>query len=454
MEITALDLFAGTGWGVACKRLGIEEMGVEIMPEACETRRLNGMETVYHDVWDGLKLSDVEHEMFYGEYQLLIASPPCQTFSAAGNGAGRRALNEVIEAIQAHAYKDPAELHAFGEKHDPRTALVLSPLAYIWRDRPRYVALEQVPTVLPVWQEYAAVMRGWGYDVETAVLNAEQYGIPQTRRRAILVASLTGPAVLPMPTHSRYYSRTPEKLDPGVRKWVSMAEALGWGRTDAPVHTVTGGVHGPTDRWASGGNNARKAMDAAIGGPNWLPRTDTPETDGRTKYADRFDVEEVATIQTYPTAHKNMGRGMVERYGERPGRDGTEPAFTVRASAGGTEPGGFILREADGTERKLDQDEAAALQTFPARPEWAFVRPSTTIMGDPRIAAAGHHDHHMEGAYRATQAEAHRLRTFPEEPPFQWAGTKSKVFLQIGNAVPPLLAQRILEALLENDDIF
>ena len=30
----ALDLFAGTGWGVACQRLGIEEMGVEIMAEA------------------------------------------------------------------------------------------------------------------------------------------------------------------------------------------------------------------------------------------------------------------------------------------------------------------------------------------------------------------------------------------------------------------------------------
>jgi DNA (cytosine-5)-methyltransferase 1 len=41
----ALDLFAGTGWGVACQRLGIEEMGVEIMPEARATRAANGMHT-------------------------------------------------------------------------------------------------------------------------------------------------------------------------------------------------------------------------------------------------------------------------------------------------------------------------------------------------------------------------------------------------------------------------
>lgn len=56
-EIVALDLFAGTGWGVACKWLGIEEKGVELMAEAVATRMANGMETIYRDVWDGLLLS-------------------------------------------------------------------------------------------------------------------------------------------------------------------------------------------------------------------------------------------------------------------------------------------------------------------------------------------------------------------------------------------------------------
>lgn len=613
MPITALDLFAGSGWGVACKRLGIEEMGVELMPEAIETRRINGMATVYEDVWDGLLLSAEDHEMLYGAYDVLIASPPCQTFSLAGKGAGRQALNEVLEAVQLHAYKSPAELLAFGEKHDLRTALVLSPLAYVYRDLPRYVVLEQVPTVLPVWEEYAKVMADWGYDVKTAILNAEQYGVPQTRRRAILVASLDGEAMLPVPSHSRYYSRNPKKLDPGVLPWVSMAEALGWGAKDQPCHTVTGGVHGPTDRWASGGASVRKALDAKIGGPEWVPRTDTPDTDGRTEYADRFDVAEVAAIQTYPvfrngnqanaarrpldapapTVHfgarsnkvewmdseaaldpaasgelvtvdqaaalqtypvglvgfprladgrdvveidgkayrardlrdaehpaqvvtekarswkhfdeegaepittdeaaalqtypsavKNMGAGMVERYGERPGREGTEPAFTIRASAGGTEPGGFRL-EHEGEARKLDPEEAAALQTYPAG--WGFTeRPAMTVTGHGMVtrsptgqkraladaAEAGEFIFRPpfdqdsatkagyvepEGGYLAigdmfhpdsincTPEENAVLQTYPE-PPFRFAGTKSKQFLQIGNAVPPLLAQRILEA--------
>jgi hypothetical protein len=51
--VTALDLFAGTGWGVACQSLGIHEQGVEIMPEAVASREAAGMETIYRDVWHG-----------------------------------------------------------------------------------------------------------------------------------------------------------------------------------------------------------------------------------------------------------------------------------------------------------------------------------------------------------------------------------------------------------------
>ena len=355
-RIKALDLFAGTGWGVACQRLGIKEVGVEIMPEAVDTRTANGMETIYRDVWDGLQLTAEQHRDMYGSYGLLIASPPCQTFSMAGSGAGRAALDEVLEAIELHAYKDAAALLSFGEKHDMRTALVLTPLAYVWRDRPRLVAMEQVPTVLPVWEACAEVMREWGYEVEVAVLNAEQYGVPQTRKRAILVARRSGPVALPTPTHSRYYSRTPAKLDPGVRKWVSMGYALGF---------------------------------------------------------EGF------------TAEKVMGRGMVERYGTRPGRVAATPAFAIRASAGGMEPGGFVLRSNYGTggdpskrgERKISEP-SATLTSKADRMKW-------------------------DGVRRLTANEASTLQSYPQD--FTWTG---KQFLQIGNAVPPLLAEHILAALV------
>jgi len=356
-HIKALDLFAGTGWGVACKNLGVvKEKGVELMPEAVATREANGMETIYRDVWEGLRLTKEQHEARYGRYGLKIASPPCQTFSIAGSGSGRQALNEVLRAIELHAYKDAEALWDFGQKHDPRTALVLTPLAYVWRDRPKLIAWEQVPTVLPVWQACAEVMREWGYDVKVEVLNSEQYGVPQTRKRAILVARLGGPVHLPIPTHSKYYQRTPEKLDAGVLPWVPMGAALGFAGF---------------------------------------------------------------------TAEKAMGRGMVARYGTRPGRPAEAPAFAIRASAGGMEPGGFVLRSNYGTggdaskrgERTINQP-AATLTSKADRMKWGGVR-------------------------RLTAEEAATLQSYPQG--FTFTGKK---FLQIGNAVPPLMAEAILAALI------
>lgn len=227
-QVVALDLFAGAGgWSVACRRLGIKEYGVEFMDAAIQTREANGFNTEYKDVWDGLFDPSI-----VPEYSLLIASPPCQGYSLAGKGSGRKALDDVLRMIAEGAYADPHMLKDFAAHGvDDRDVLVLSPLAYIYRDGPQFVALEQVPAVLPVWEEYAKLMRTWGYSVDVANIQAETLGVPQTRKRAILVARLDGGAsegtLLPTPTHSKYHSRTPEKLDPGVKPWVSMHEALG-----------------------------------------------------------------------------------------------------------------------------------------------------------------------------------------------------------------------------------
>lgn len=203
--MTVLDLFAGPGgWDEGASWLGIKTVGVEWDDAACRTAKAAGHTRVRADV------ETLPTQPMAGKVTGLIASPPCQDFSLAGKRAG-------IE----------------GEKG----RLITQVLRWTNDLRPRWVACEQVPPCLELWEQYAEVMRGWGYRTWTGVLNAADYGVPQTRKRAILLASLDRQPHRPEPTHARggdvdlFGSRAP---------WVSMAEALGWG-FDAPSATVSGG---------------------------------------------------------------------------------------------------------------------------------------------------------------------------------------------------------------------
>ncbi|MDF2920518.1 MAG: MPMin1 [Microbacterium sp.] len=329
--LVALDLFAGTGWGVALQQRGIREAGVEIMSEAVASRDAAGMETIYRDVWDGL-LGDDPARFWHA---LQIASPPCQSFSLAGKGAGRAALEDVLRAIDARAYQVPEKLRALGAETDDRTALVLTPLAHVYRDRPLYVLWEQVPPVLPVWEACAVVLERMGYSTWTGVLRAEQYGVPQTRRRAVLLARLDGvPAAMPEPTHSRYYERDTQRLDEGVLPWVSMAQALGFdgfdlvgnqvprGRergdyhsrpADAPAQTITGQARSWVLRsnYGTGGDPAKRGERKVD-----QPAPTITSKAGRNKWDGRraMTVGEAAALQTYPEGFVFAGKSREKQF--------------------------------------------------------------------------------------------------------------------------------------------
>ncbi len=418
----AVDHFAGLGWGVACERLGIREYGVELAPSAIRMRSANGMRTIYRDVWSGLFFP-----WLVPFHRLYIASPPCQTFSISGSGEGRAALGDVLAAINECRYEDPARLHELTTMMDPRTALVLTPLAHIFQHRPELVALEQVPEVLPVWHAYATVLRSLGYSVWVGILRAEQFGVPQTRKRAILMARLDGKVEPPAATHSRYYSTDPGRIDHGVEKWASMAEALGFGLIDRPSPTITGGGV------ETGGAEPIAKLARYTDSPSWVLRGNQ-KPPGESEYHSRTVDAPAQTITSQANsfkfvAKKAMGAGMVERYGDRPGRTLDQPAFTIRGSAGGMEPGGFVFR------RELA--------------DWKWIdAPATTVAGDPRITAREHHEHGEQSgtSLRLTYQEAAALQSFPAS--MKWPGNQGERFLAIGNAVPPTLAEAVLSSLL------
>ncbi|HLT10900.1 MAG TPA: DNA cytosine methyltransferase [Micromonosporaceae bacterium] len=225
-QFRMVDLFAGPGGlDVAAKWLGIDAIGLEINEDACATRRAAGLRTDCVDV-RSRKPED------YPGATILVGGPPCQTYSVAGSGVGRDRLDEVRELVRLMAGEGPDVVKGrLADLEDERTGLVLEPLAWILKalelGRPyETIVLEQVPTVLPLWRQYAEVLRSLGYEAEAHVLHAEEFGVPQTRRRAILMAVWGRDLLWPRPTHHRFYrgaSATPNEYR---RRWVSMGEAL------------------------------------------------------------------------------------------------------------------------------------------------------------------------------------------------------------------------------------
>lgn len=289
------DLFSGArGWDVAARQFGIDPVGFEKDADACATARAAGMPTVEVDLTDITPPPALDG---------LIASPPCQSFSSAGKRTGLA---------------------------DERGQLVWLPLRWIEAARPRWVALEQVPEVLPIWQDYRRRMVDMGYFVWCGILDAERYGVPQTRSRAILIAHRYRPVTPPAPTHQKYVHDVPRgdphacgldnMFDAGVKAWVSMHDAVGW-----PEH--------------------------------WM-------------------------------LEHPRGEGMIERHGERPLRSASDPSMTVTSKGRSwilhrpattvttdsriATPGHHDeeTRSFDGDAVKLTPREAAVLQTFPADHPW------------------------------------------------------------------------------------
>lgn len=264
-----VDLFAGAGgWDLGARDLGIDPLGIEWMPEACATRRAAGLPTLEADV---ALLDPADHPC-----DGLIASPPCQAYSMAGKGAGRRDVDHVVACVRDLADGVDARAEYAELCEDERSMLVVEPLRWALALMPRWLAFEQVPPVLPLWELMGETLRDRGYSVWTGVLSSERYGVPQTRKRAFLIASLDGPVHPPEPTHQAYVPGEPAQdelqdslFGDGLKPWVSMAQALGWtdGPEPSPAPAVTGGggMTGGVEVFASKAARARAERSALRG---------------------------------------------------------------------------------------------------------------------------------------------------------------------------------------------
>lgn len=167
MKPTVIDLFAGVG-GLS---LGFEMAGFNVVlaneydesiAKAYEINHPNA-KMIVEDI------TNLPIEKTFKEYRrkvdVIIGGPPCQGFSQKGQ---RKTIN------------------------DERNFLFKYFVAVVDFVRPKYFVMENVPNLLTAEngyfkEEIIELFEGLGYTLSTDTLNAADYGVPQNRRRAVII---------------------------------------------------------------------------------------------------------------------------------------------------------------------------------------------------------------------------------------------------------------------------
>ena len=222
-SIRTLDLFAGAGGlslGFRQADLGFEPVfAVEIDPAAARTFKRNFDCPVY----DG-PIEDVDR---FESADVIIGGPPCQGFSPLGRDRDADSRAQLNELWQQYL----------------RAVRQVQPLAFVIENVPEFQRSAEFARLLELMGT-DPVLRRYGYNY--GVLNAADYGVPQRRRRGIMVAvrDVTAVPWPPPPTHGPE-SRTGARTGPCGRPSdtclrCQIAPTSPWTMTDVRTCTSAG----------------------------------------------------------------------------------------------------------------------------------------------------------------------------------------------------------------------
>ena len=167
MKPTVIDLFAGVG-GLS---LGFEMEGFDILlanefDQSIATAYKENHKSTNVVVGD---ITSLDLSKVFGEYvnkiDVVIGGPPCQGFSQKGK---RKTINDERNFL----FKHYVEVVKFV--------------------KPKYFVMENVPNLLTAEKgfflnEIKGLFKDYGYSIRYGILNAADYGVPQKRRRAIII---------------------------------------------------------------------------------------------------------------------------------------------------------------------------------------------------------------------------------------------------------------------------
>lgn len=309
-QIAAIDLFCGAG-GLS---LGLKQSGVHVvagidLDPACEYPYEQNLKAKFllQDV--GSVTGDQLNELWPDDHlRLLAGCAPCQPFSSHRRGA---------------------------DTSDEENWDLLSHFSRLVDEtKPDFVTMENVSRLrrMRVFEDFVEKLEKLEYAVDYGILYGPEFGLPQERRRLVLVASRVGPISLPEGNKDKKKFKT-------VKKTISKLPKLQHGESDPKdlLHTARG--LSPMNL---------KRMQASVPGGTW--RDWPPDL-------------------LAPCHQKESGASFQAFYG-RMIWDAPSPTITTQSYNFGTGRFGHPDREQN---RSITLREAAMLQGFPRN--YRFVRP-------------------------------------------------------------------------------
>ena len=318
--LTAIDLFCGAGGlTLGLKRAGFNVVaGVEINPEIAKTYKANHPTTklLIRDVRE-ITGKEILELTGLKEIDLVAGCPPCQGFTTLTTKYHRK---------------------------DPRNDLVLEMARIVEEMKPKMVMMENVPGLAArgkhLLDEFVERLESLGYRVNKRVLQMADYGVPQSRRRLVLLAGKGFEIPLPEPTHCR--TGDGKK---GLKPWLTLADVI----KNMPKPVTL-------------------SRSKKLGGPkkfNWHIVSDLKEISiRRLKTLNAGDGRKSLPKELRPKCHVNSDRGFQNVYG-RLSWEQTPPTIT----SGFTRTCMGRYGHPDDL-RTISVREAASIQTFPMNYEF------------------------------------------------------------------------------------
>jgi DNA (cytosine-5)-methyltransferase 1 len=195
-QLVAVDCFSGAG-GLS---LGLHSAGIQTAlafdheAAAVETYRHNLQSRAeVHDAWDERLPLEIESTVSDRPY-ILVGGPPCQGFSHQRRGGGNDDRNELVLRFGEIATKASTK----------PLAIVLENVTDLERPRGKQILAD-----------YTGMLSNSGYVVFKHVINSADFGVPQLRKRVIVIALQSSVAV-------HYKGLVPLTPD----RWITVGEVL------------------------------------------------------------------------------------------------------------------------------------------------------------------------------------------------------------------------------------